>query len=302
MFKLNIPLSVPAKRRRTYYKNWQLATKNTGRLMLFAGDQKIEHLNDDFYGQGIAEQDASPRHLFNIAGRAHLGVFASQLGLIAAYGRDYPRLPYLIKLNAKTNLIPTAEQDPVSGLLTTVAQALEFKKTSGLKIVGVGYTIYPGSKFEDQMLTEAANVVYEAHRAGWLAVLWIYARGQAVKPKIDAHLTAGLAGLGACLGADFIKLIPPVAMTKANYAEIIAAAGRSGVIFSGGASVNPKKFLTTLATQIANGARGSATGRNLHQRPLDEAVRLANAITAISLAGYTADQAYRIYLGKSKLS
>ena len=296
-----IPLSVAPGKRRAYLKNWRLATKNTGRLMLFAGDQKIEHLNNDFFGKNIAADDASPRHLFNIASRAHIGVFASQLGLVAQYGALYRHIPYLIKLNSKTNLISAKAQDPVSGLLNTVADVVEFKKMSRLKIVGVGYTLYPGSQFEHQMLAQAAQVVYRAHRAGLLAVLWIYPRGRAIKNANDPQLAAGMAGLAACLGADFVKLSPPQGLTKTSYRTIIAAAGRTGVIFSGGESIDPKRFLNNLAVQIAAGARGNATGRNLHQRPLVEAIRLANAITAISLAGYSASQAYQIYLGKDKL-
>jgi DhnA-type fructose-1,6-bisphosphate aldolase and related enzymes len=43
---------------------------------------------------------------------------------------------------------------------------------------------------------------------------------------------------------------------------------------------------------------GNATGRNIHQKPLDEAVRLADAITAITVYGKTADDALQVYMGK----
>jgi DhnA family fructose-bisphosphate aldolase class Ia len=36
-----------------------------------------------------------------IASRAQIGVFATQLGLIARYGMDYPEVLYLVKLNSK---------------------------------------------------------------------------------------------------------------------------------------------------------------------------------------------------------
>jgi fructose-bisphosphate aldolase/6-deoxy-5-ketofructose 1-phosphate synthase len=301
MLKISIPASVPRRHRWQYVSNWRTATGNTGRLMLMAGDQKIEHLNDDFFGKNIAPDDATPAHLFNIASLAHIGVLASQLGLIAAYGRWHPEVPYLVKLNGKTNLIPTKTRDPLSLAFNSVSDVHNFKKDSGLKIAGVGYTLYPGSRYESQMMAEAGRIVYEAHRLGLLAVLWIYPRGQAVTNETDAHLAAGMAGLGASLGADFVKLSYPKAMNKTKMKEIVAAAGRTGVIFSGGPAANPKQFLNTLAFQIANGARGNATGRNVHQRPIAEAVRLADAISAVSLYGYSADKAYRIYLGKEKL-
>lgn len=301
MLKINIPASVARKYRSKYLNNWRLATQNTGRLMLFAGDQKIEHLNGDFFSKNISLDDATPAHLFNIASDANVGVFASQLGLIASYGRLHSEVPYLVKLNSKTNLISPQNQDPLSLALNSVEDVWNFKKDSGLNIVGVGYTLYPGSQYESQMLAEASRAIYQAHRLGLLAVLWIYPRGKAIKDEKDAHLAAGMAGLAACLGADFVKLSYPKAMNKTKMKEIVLAAGNTGVIFSGGEACEPKQFLSTLAFQIANGARGNATGRNIHERPISEAVRFADAISAVSLHNYSADKAYRIYLGKEKL-
>ena len=48
MNKLQTPLSVPKNKVSEYKKNWQRATGKSGKLLLFAGDQKLEHLNDDF--------------------------------------------------------------------------------------------------------------------------------------------------------------------------------------------------------------------------------------------------------------
>lgn len=41
--------------------------------MLFAGDQKVEHLNDDFFGPEVPEDDADPEHLFRIAAQSKIG-------------------------------------------------------------------------------------------------------------------------------------------------------------------------------------------------------------------------------------
>jgi len=299
--KLIIPASVPSHAKADYIKHFKRATHKTGRLMLFAGDQKIEHLNDDFFGKGIAKEDANPEHLFKIATQAKIGVFAAQLGLIANYGPSYRGINYLIKLNSKTDIIPQAKKDPQSALLNNIEQVVEFKKASGLKIVGVGYTLYPGSDYEAEMLSQAGQIIYNAHKHGLLAVLWVYLRGQAIKNPKDSHLLAGAAGIAASLGADFVKLNYPDKADKDSVAEIINAAGRTGVIFSGGASVEPKKFLKTLADQIKFGARGNATGRNIHQKQLAEAVQIANAMTAISVKRYELEDAYQIYLGHKKL-
>ena len=178
-----VPLDVPKAMRETYINNYMEMTRGTGRLMLFAGDQKVEHLNDDFYGEGVPEDDADPEHLFRIASKAKIGVFTSQLGLIARYGMDYRDVPYLVKLNSKTNLVETAQADPFSNLWYDVDQVVEFKENSGLKILGVGYTIYLGSEFEAEMLVQAAQIIYDAHQHGMLSVLWIYPRGNCSKRR-----------------------------------------------------------------------------------------------------------------------
>ena len=47
---VNIPTDVPKSAHKEYLQNYLAATQHTGNLMLFACDQKIEHLNGDFYG------------------------------------------------------------------------------------------------------------------------------------------------------------------------------------------------------------------------------------------------------------
>ncbi|MFH0840851.1 MAG: aldolase [bacterium] len=298
MSKLFVPLTVRTRRKGDYTRNYKLATRKTGRLMLFAGDQKIEHLNDDFYGKRIHADDANPEHLFKIASQSKIGVFAAQLGLIAKYGRDYRKVPYLIKLNSKTNLIPTSQKDPISKALVTVDDVLKFSLKTGLKIVGVGYTIYPGSEYETEMLHEAQQAIFQAHQNGLLTVLWIYPRGKSIKNETDPHLLAGMAGLACSLGADFVKLSYPSNAKKNQLTEIIQAAGRTKVVFSGGSAKDPKKFLQTLKFQIDNGAQGNATGRNIHQLSTKQAIRMANAITAISLYDHSVADAYSVFLGK----
>ena len=44
-----VPADVPEYSCDEYIKNFTAITHNTGRLFMFAADQKIEHLNQDFY-------------------------------------------------------------------------------------------------------------------------------------------------------------------------------------------------------------------------------------------------------------
>ncbi|WP_406660782.1 aldolase [Methanolobus sp. ZRKC3] len=298
---IKVPLDVPQEARETYIQNYMEITKGTGKMMLFAGDQKIEHLNDDFFGEGIPADDNDPEHLFRIAAKGKIGVFATQLGLIARYGMDYQDVPYLVKINSKSHLIKTEQMDPFSNQLYNMDQIAEFRDNSGLKIMGIGYTIYLGSEDEAYMLNQAAQLIYEAHKYGLITVLWIYPRGTAVEDEKDPHLIAGATGVGACLNSDFVKVnYPKKDGEKAEEAfkEAVLAAGRTKVVCAGGGSDDPKAFLQKLHDQIhISGAEGNATGRNVHQKPLDEAVRMCDAIYAITVEDASVDEALKIYLG-----
>ncbi len=294
-----VPADVPKDKRAEYAKNYMAMTQGSGHLMLFAGDQKIEHLNGDMYGAGIHVDDADPEHLFRIASTAKIGVFATQKGLISKYGLDYKNVPYLVKLNSKTNLVKEEQKDPYSGMISDVAEVVDLKNNSGLKILAVGYTIYLGSEYEDIMLKEASKIVYEAHKNGLLVVLWIYPRGKAVKDEKDPHLIAGATGVGACLGSDFIKVNYPKKEGKESkeiFKEAIHAAGnRTHVVCAGGSTTDVRGFLQQLHDQLEAGAAGNATGRNIHQKSLKEAVAMCNAISALTIDGKTVEEAFEVY-------
>lgn len=299
-----IPADVPAARLGAYEARWHTVTRGTGRLMLFAGDQKVEHLNDDFYGaldngERIHEDNGDPEHLFRIASGGEIGCFAAQLGLIARYGRDYASVPYLVKLNSKSHLIKTSQRDPRSLAWLSVDDALTLEE-AGLNVVGVGFTVYLGSEYEPEQLREAAQACYQAHRSGLLAVLWIYPRGKAVSDEADPHLIAGATGVGAALGADFVKVNypkPKDGTPRADaFREAVRAAGRTRVITAGGSSTDVRAFLQTLHDQIhIAGAAGSATGRNIHQKPLVDAIRMTRAISAITYNDASVDEAMALY-------
>jgi DhnA family fructose-bisphosphate aldolase class Ia len=297
-----VPLDVPRALKENYIKNYLTITKNSGRLMLFAGDQKVEHLNSDFYGEGIHPDDGDPEHLFRIASQAKIGVFATQLGLIARYGMDYRDIPYLVKLNSKTNLVKTSQCDPFSNQWIDVEQVMSFCNQSGLNVLAVGYTVYLGSEYEKEMLHQAAQIVYNAHQYGLITVLWVYPRGKAVTDEKDPHLIAGATGVAACLGCDFVKVNYPKKQgyeSKELFKAAVAAAGRTKVVCAGGSSVDVKAFLQRLHDQIfISGAAGNATGRNIHQKSLKDAICMCNAIYAITVEDASVEEALKIYDSK----
>lgn len=285
MSEIKIPLSVPAAKKSEYKRNYRLATAGTGRMLLIAGDQKVEHLNDDFFGRGISPDDASPEHLFKIAAGTKGGLLATHLGLISQYGADYRQIPYLVKLNGRSNLGLNEEKNS-SKYWWDIKEIVDFKKQSKLKIVGIGYTLYLGGEFEAKMLAKAAQAITAAHQNGLIAVLWVYPRGKNIKEE-DIHTIAGGAGVAACLDADFAKVKYPYSaknnkLIAEKFKEVTAAAGRTKIICVGGDKRNAKEILTVTKEQITLAqTSGLAIGRNLHQRPLAEALKLANGLSAV---------------------
>jgi DhnA family fructose-bisphosphate aldolase class Ia len=74
-------------------------------------------------------------------------------------------------------------------------------------------------------------------------------------------------------------------------------------VCAGGSTVDAQTFLTQLHEQIhVGGATGNATGRNIHQRTLDEAVRLTKAISAITLGDYEVERALAVFNGTEDFS
>ncbi|MCK4265390.1 hypothetical protein KAW80_03460 [Candidatus Babeliales bacterium] len=284
--KITIPLTVPKNKQQIYKENYLKATLNSQNLFLFAGDQKIEHLNKDFYGPDISEESSDPKHLFEIASKAKIGAFATQLGLITRYASDYPNINYIIKINSKTNIVPASQNDPKSFSLLKPKKVVEAIKESNLNAVGLGYTIYLGSEYEAEMFNEASKVIYYAHQNGLLAILWMYPRGEAVTNEQDADIIAGAAGVGACLGADFVKINVPKNKTGELdpnlLKQAVLAAGRTKVICSGGKKIKEEDFLKQVSEQInIGGTNGVAVGRNIHQKSLTEAISFCQKLSEI---------------------
>ena len=127
-----IPLTVPKEQESTFREHYEKITHGTDRFFLFAGDQKIEHLNADFSGPEIPDECSNPTHLFEIAAASPIGAFATQLGRIALYGHSYQDINYIVKMNSKTILISTNQAEPVSRALWSVEDIVQFKQQTKL--------------------------------------------------------------------------------------------------------------------------------------------------------------------------
>ena len=153
------------------------------------------------------------------------------------------------------------------------------------------------------MLAEVSKLIFEAHQQGLITVVWTYPRGKAVTNERDPHLIAGATGVACAIGTDFAKVnFPRVADTNDAkkraelFKEAIRAAGTTRVICSGGEKMSVEDFLQQLWDQIhISGASGNATGRNLHERSLAEAIKFSKAIYAITIEDASVAEAMKIY-------
>lgn len=286
-----IPLSVPSEYKSKFIKNYQLLTHSTDRLFLFSADHKIEHLNLDFYGPNISPESMKPEHIFNLANKGYIGGLETQLGLISRYGAKYNNIPYIVKLNSKTNTIPQKFNDPLSQSLWTVKNVIDFEKNSNSNICGIGLTIYLGSEYENIMLEQAAQDIWEAHRSGLVTILSIYPKGINVKDEKSFELISGAAGLANALGADFVKLKTPdptlsnISRNKSStelLKIITQSAGNTKVICSDENKRNSISQLQEIYDQITvGGISGYSIGRNIFQRSSIEAIALTQAINLL---------------------
>jgi fructose-bisphosphate aldolase / 6-deoxy-5-ketofructose 1-phosphate synthase len=290
-----VPADVPNGFQKEYVNNYRAITRNSNFLFLFSCDQKIEHLHTDFL-----EHAYSIEHLFTIATHGTIGAMATHLGLIARYGMHYHTINYIVKLTARTNSVPLSAKDPYSAPLWSVDDVLLLKKQTNLAIRGIGCTLYLGSEFEETMLAHTAQLIFQAHQHGLVAIVWIYPRGKHLSEKDNPELIAGAAGVAASLGADFVKVHVPQATATRTSEQWLStatyAAGNTKIICAGGQKKEVKPFLESLYAQMQQGkSHGCAVGRNIFQRPLPEALALTNALSALVYDHATVEHAYEIY-------
>ena len=222
-----------------------------GKYLFLAYDQGLEHGPTDFNSKNV-----DPNYILQIAKKEKYSAVVFQKGIAEKYNPEIKKnkIPLVVKLNGKTNLV---KGDPISRQLCTVDEA---KK---LGSIGVGYTIYIGSKHENEMLSEFENIQREAHSKGMFVIAWIYPRGSGTKGKSEKDLMAYSTRVGLEIGADIIKIQPTGSLENLKWA--VKAAGKAKVVAAGGLKKGEKDLLNQVSQYIQAGFSGLAIGRNVWQ-------------------------------------
>ncbi len=222
-----------------------------GKALFLAYDQGMEHGPTDFNDKNV-----NPLYILDIAKKGKYTGIIFQKGIVEKYNEEIKKskVPLIIKLNGKTNLF---EGEPIARQLCTVEEAIKL----GAK--AVGYTIYIGSDYEDEMLQEFSKIEREAHAEGLPVIAWIYPRGKSVKRKNKAKLMAYACRVGLEIGADIIKI--KYEGTEKDLAWAVKSAGKTKVVIAGGTKKNEKILLKQVREIIKAGCIGLAIGRNVWQ-------------------------------------
>jgi class I fructose-bisphosphate aldolase len=294
---------------KTIFNHGRLA--GTGYLSILPVDQGVEHSaaasfapNPDYF---------DPQKIIELAIKGGCNAVASTLGVLGAVSRKYAhKIPFIVKINHNELLTYPNKFDQI--MFASVEQAWQ------LSAAAIGCTIYFASQESPRQIQEVSQAFKQAHELGMATVLWCYLRNPAF--NVDGknyHSSADLTGqanhLGVTIEADIVKQkLPtinggyialkregmkfgkmdekaytklcsdhPIDMTRYQIANCYM--GRVGLINSGGAS-GENDFAQAVRTAVINkraGGTGLISGRKAFQRPMDEGIKLLNAIQDVYL-------------------
>lgn len=267
----------------------------TGKLVILPVDQGFEHGPARSFAAN--PQGYDPLYHFQLAIDAGCNAYAAPLGFLEAGAAEYAgQIPLILKLNNSDSLLK--ESNPAPAVTGSVKDALR------LGCVAIGYTIYPGSTYRNDMYQAFRELTLEAKEAGLAVVLWSYPRGAGLtkEGETGVDVSAYAAQIAAQLGAHVIKVKPSTAHIEQDAARKVyekqnipigtlaertkhvvqsAFGGRRIIIFSGGEAKGEAEVLEEIKGLAQGGSFGSIVGRNAFQRPKAEAIKLLHQIQAI---------------------
>ena len=284
--ELDLPTGKKARLHRLMYEHGP----GNGKMLFLPIDQGLEHGPIDFF---VNPPALDPEFQLKLALEGNYSGIVFHIGLATKYMTKYAgKVPLVLKINGKTN-IPSDAQ-PFSPLDATVEDAVR------LGADAIGYTLYVGSPRQDEDFLQLNHVREDCEKYGMPLIIWGYPRGEAMKAKggIESLYAIDYAArLPLELGADVVKLnVPehekispdqPKPYNELNLGyegvirKVVASAGKALVLFSGGSKLGDDDLLTKARMAMENGATGLIFGRNMWQRPMDEALAITEKITKI---------------------
>jgi len=272
----------------------------SGRMVILPVDQGFEHGPARSFAPNPPAYD--PHYHFQLAVDAGLNAFAAPLGMLECGADSFAgQIPLILKVNSGNSLSRNKEAASQT-IYGSVRDALR------LGCSAIGYTIYPSSDAQYEMMSDLRELIAEAKSYGLASVVWSYPRGGSLSKQGETAMdvVAYAAHMAALLGAHVIKVKLPSAhleqpeakkvyeerkidiSTQAKRVEHVVQSlfgGKRIVVFSGGEAKGENVVFDDAKAIHQGGGNGSIIGRNSFQRSKEEALKLL-------------DQVIKIYQGK----
>lgn len=287
------------------YNHGRLA--KTGYLSILPIDQAIEHTAAySFYHNPIY---FDPENIVKLALEGGCSGIASTLGVLGLTCKKYAeKIPHIVKLNHNELLTYPTKHD--QRMFAQVQQAYN------MGAIGVGATIYYGSKESNRQIEEVSWAFAKAHELGLFTILWCYPRNDAWKKdgknyESGGDVTAQAIHLGVTIEADIVKQKMPtqhaafseLEFSKYNlemyqklatshlidlvrYQVAHAYMGKISLLNSGGESVGDHDLIEAVKAAVINkrgGGAGLIMGRKAFQKPIKDGIKVLNAAQDVYL-------------------
>lgn len=285
--------------------------RNTGYLSILPVDQGIEHSAGASFAKNPIYFD--PENIVKLAIEGGCNAVASTYGGLGIVARKYAhKIPFIVKINHNELMTYPNKFDQI--------MFARVKESWNMGAAAVGATIYFGSEESGRQIVEVSQAFAMAHELGMATILWCYLRNSSFKVDgKDYHTSSDLTGqanhLGATIQADIVKQKLPelnggfkaLNMGKSAYGKLdermysqlnsehpidlcryqVANGymGRIGLINSGGASGENdlQDAVLTAAVNKRAGGIGLISGRKAFQKPMNDGVKILNAIQDVYL-------------------
>ncbi len=268
-----------------------------GTLMFLPIDQGLEHGPRDFF---VNPPSKDPDFQLRLAKEGGFSGIVYQYGIAQKHIYKYAgAVPLVLKLNGKTE-IPSDNQ-AFSPMIAGVEDAVR------LGADAVGYTLYVGSPAQAEDFEQFRRMREECDRYGMPIIVWAYPRGEAIDKKGGRDSLYAIdyaARVASELGADIVKINVPKSDPEKDKAApkpyntmtpsreeatrmVVESAGKALVLFSGGEMQGEGDIISKARIAMDAGATGLIFGRNVWQRPFEEAIELAKQFREL-LSEYSA--------------
>lgn len=272
------------------------ALAGTGRMVILPVDQGFEHGPARSFAMNPGAYD--PHYHYQLAVDSGCSAYAAPLGPLQAGANSFAgRVPTILKFNS-SNSLSSGNDDYDQAITGSIQDALE------LGCSAVGFTIYPGSDNQFELIEEVQEMIREAKSYGIASVVWSYIRGSGISKEGETAIDTVSYGahIAALLGAHIIKVkLPsdhieqkeakkafeenniPIATQEDRVREVVRSCfnGRRLVVFSGGAAKGADAVYQDAKDIHNGGGNGSIIGRNSFQREYGDSLDMLGKIMDI---------------------